>query len=231
MDDLDQLQLRFDTVSTITDNPSANTPLLSKNDELLELDESFSFDSFQVVRREFFAHINEPSIIFNNYKFYVNKACLNKFPNAQFVQVLIDRQSKILALRPCQEQSRDSFMWCRIAKGKREPKPTTCKLFCAKVATMMNWNPMYRYKVLGKLIHANGEYLIAFDLTSTEMYKRTEKEGEKPQTSKKPLFPEDWKDQFGMTFYEHQQSLKINTFDGYAVYAITDKTKVSTTIR
>jgi len=28
-----------------------------------------------------------------------------------------------------------------------------------------------------------------------------------------------------MPFYEHQQSLKINTFDGFAVYAIKDKTK------
>lgn len=225
MDELEQLQLQFDAVVPIQDSSDANIPLLGKNDELLELDENFSFDNFQVVRREFFAHINEPSIIFNNYKFYVNKACLNKFPNAQYVQVLIDRQSQILALRPCQEHSRDSFMWCRISKGKREPKPTTCKLFCAKVATMMNWNPMFRYKVLGKLIHANGEYLIAFDLTATEVYKRIEKEGEKPQTAKKPLFPEDWKDQFGMTFYEHQQSLKINTFDKYAVYAITDKSK------
>lgn len=84
---------------------------------------------------------------------------------------------------------------------------------------------MYRYKILGKLIHANGEYLIAFDLTATEVYKKTITDDEKLVTSKTPMFPADWKDQFGMSFYEHQQSLKISTFDGYAVYAIKNKAK------
>ena len=39
-----------------------------------------------------------------------------------------------------------------------------------------------------------------------------------------PVFPEGWKDQFGLPFYEHKQSMQINTFDGYAVYAIKDGT-------
>jgi hypothetical protein len=61
-------------------------PVLGKNDELLEMGASFDFDGFQVVRREFFAHLNEPSISFNNYKFYVNTACLTKFPDTEYVQ-------------------------------------------------------------------------------------------------------------------------------------------------
>ena len=40
----------------------------------------FNYDGYQVVRREFFAHINEPSVTFNNYKFYVNTACLKPLP-------------------------------------------------------------------------------------------------------------------------------------------------------
>ena len=88
----------------------------------------------------------------------------------------------------------------------------------------MKWNHHYRYKLLGKLIHANGEYLLAFDLTSTEVYQKTFPEGEKPKTSRTPVFPEGWKDQFGLPFYEHKQSMQINTFEGYAVYAIKDGT-------
>ena len=38
----------------------------------------FSYDGFQVVRREFFAHIFEPSITFNNCKVGFNTACINK---------------------------------------------------------------------------------------------------------------------------------------------------------
>ena len=71
-------------------------PILSKDDEVLVLEEGFDFEGFQVVRREFFAHLSEPSVTFNNCKFYVNSACLAKFPRVDFVQVLVNRESKIL---------------------------------------------------------------------------------------------------------------------------------------
>ena len=87
----------------------------------------------------------------------------------------------------------------------------------------MGWNLDYRYKLLGKVIHANGEYLIAFDLTATEIYQRITKDGGKPKTSRIPVFPDNWKAQFGLPFKEHQKSLQINIFDGYAVYGIKEK--------
>ena len=79
----------------------------------------------------------------------------------------------------------------------------------------MEWNPDYRYKLLGRLIHANGQYMIAFDLNATETYQRTFSEGVKPKTSKTPVFPAGWQDQFGLSYKEHQQSMQINIFDGY----------------
>ncbi|MDD4532670.1 MAG: hypothetical protein PHW22_04490 [Bacilli bacterium] len=197
-------------------------PVLGKNDELLEMGASFDFDGFQVVRREFFAHLNEPSISFNNYKFYVNTACLTKFPETDYVQVLVNRNTKILALRPCGEGERDSFLWCNNSKGKRKPKQTTCRLFFAKIVSLMNWNPDHRYKLTGKLVQANGEYLIAFDLTATEVYQRTFVEGAKPKTSRTPVFPSEWQEQFGLPFKEHRQSMQINIFEGYAIYAIKE---------
>ncbi|MGN0181632.1 MAG: hypothetical protein ACI4DP_04360, partial [Candidatus Ornithomonoglobus sp.] len=111
------------------------------------------------------------------------------------------------------------------SKGKRKPKQITCRLFFAKIAAMMEWNPNYRYKILGKLIHSNDEYLLAFDLTSTEVYQRITPEGGKPKTSRTPIFPAEWQDQFGLPFNEHKQSMQINIVDGYAVYSIKDTTK------
>ncbi len=212
-------------VQTTAIGDEENTaPRLAENDELLEMNEDFDFDDFQVVRREFFAHLHEPSVTFNACKFSVNTACLSRFPNYEYAQVLINKSKKILALRPCNESSRDAFMWSKIdARGKRRPKPITCRLFFAKVITLMNWNPNYRYKLLGKLIHSNGQYLIAFDLTSTEVYQKTFKEGEKPKASRTPVFPLEWQDQFGLPFNEHKQSMKINIFDGYAIYSIHEK--------
>lgn len=209
--------------------PSATTteaPVLAEGDEILEL-ENFDFEDFQVVRREFFAHLREPSVTFNECKFQVNMACLTKFPNCDFAQVLVSQEQKILALRPCAEGTKDAYMWCGVSKGKRKPKAITCKMFFAKIVSLMNWNPKYRYKLLGRLIHSNGEYLIAFDLNAPEVYQRTFVEGEKPKTSRTPVFPSEWQTQFGLPYNVHKQSMQINIFDGYAVYAIKDTTSVS----
>ena len=203
-----------------------DAPQLAEGDEILEL-ENFDFEDFQVVRREFFAHLREPSVTFNDCKFQVNMACLTKFPNCDFAQVLVSQEEKILALRPCAEGTKDAYMWCGVSKGKRKPKAITCKLFFAKIVSLMNWNPKYRYKLLGRLIHANGEYLIAFDLNAPEVYQRTFVEGEKPKTSRTPVFPSEWQTQFGLSYNVHKQSMQINIFDGYAVYAIKDTTAVS----
>ena len=59
-----------------------------------------------------------------------------------------------------------------------------------------------------------------FDLTSTEIYQKTIVEGQKPKTTRTPVFPAEWKDQFGLSYNEHQQSMQVNIFDGYAIYSI-----------
>jgi len=204
---------------------TAIDPILAAEieDDILEMNEDFVLDEFQVVRREFFAHLHEPAICFNNRKFYVNSACLQKFSNVDHVQVLVNQESKILALLPCPEDTRDSFMWCNVTNGKRKPKQMTCTLFFAKVFSMMDWNPIHRYKILGKVIRSNGPTLLAFDLTATEVYQRSVIEGEKMKTTRTPVFPAEWKNQFGLPLHEHRKAMQVNIFDGYAVYAIKNK--------
>ena len=139
----------------IEDTVTPMTIDVSAPGDVIELRDDFDFDGYQVVRREFFAHTFEPSITFNNYKVYVNAACLNKFPHADCVQLLINRESRILALRPCTEFERDAFAWCNTSGGKRKPRQATGKFFFAKLFELMDWNIDYRYKLLGKVIHAN----------------------------------------------------------------------------
>ena len=75
-------------------------------------DEPFSYDGYQVVRGEFFAHIYEPSITFNNCKVNVNTACLNRLPAVSYVQFLVNPEDKKMVVRPCSEDEKDSFRWC-----------------------------------------------------------------------------------------------------------------------
>lgn len=182
-------------------------------------DTTFSYAGFQVVRGEFFSHIYEPSITFNDYKVYVNATCIKKLPQCDFIQILVNPDDYKLAVRPCSEEEKDSFRWCS-ATAKRNPKQITCRMFFAKVMSLMNWNPSYRYKLLGKLIRSNNELLFLFDLKTPEIYQRTIKDDGKVKPSRSPIFPEEWKNQFGLPVEEHRNALRVNIFDGYAVFGL-----------
>lgn len=196
----------------------------------IAVDDNFSYEGYQVVRGEFFAHIFEPSFTFNNYKCAVNTACIKKIPNFDYVQILVNPDDKKLAVRPCREDEKDSFRWCS-ATAKRSPKQITCRMFFAKVITLMGWNPNYRYKILGKLIRSGNELLFVFDLNTPQIYQRSVSEDTgKATTSRTPLFPEEWKNQFGVPVEEHRAAMQINTFNGYTVFGLQKDPKAPKTI-
>lgn len=186
-------------------------------------DNEFSYNGYQVVRREFFAHVYEPSITFNNCKVSFNTACLNRLPDVDYVQMLVNPGEKKLAVRPSSEDEKDSFLWCTNRHSKRKPRQISCRMFFAKVIQLMDWNPDYRYKMLGKLIQSGSEHLFIFDLTAAETYQRILNAGEKPKTSRTPVFPAEWKNQFGLPVEEHRKLLQVNIFEGYTVFGIKDE--------
>lgn len=89
----------------------------------------------------------------------------------------------------------------------------------------MGWNPDYRYKILGKLIRSGSEILFIFDLTSPEIFPRIVKSNGTANTTKTPSYPAEWKNQFGLPIEEHQKSMQVNIFEGYAVFNIQEKKK------
>ncbi|MPM03037.1 hypothetical protein SDC9_49296 [bioreactor metagenome] len=193
------------------------------HDIALSREESFSYEGYQVVRREFFSHIHEPSFTFNRFKISLNTACLKQLPDVDYVQILVNSEEKKLAVRPRGEDEKDTVLWCTAKGEKCGPRQITCRVFFSKVIQLMDWNPDYRYKMLGKLIQSGDEQLLVFDLTETEVYQRVLSDNDKPRMSRAPIYPTEWQNQFGLPVEEHRKLLQINIFDGYTVFGIKDK--------
>lgn len=187
--------------------------------------EQFNYDGFQVVRGEFFSHVYEPTFTLNKSKVSVNKACIRKLPKIEYVQILVNAKERKLAVRPCLEEEKDSVKWC--SGIKRNPKQITCKIFYAKVIELMGWNPNNRYKLLGKLMKSNNEYLFIFDLNNPEIYLPKMKSDGRFIISRTPSYPANWQNQFGVTVEEHRKNLQVSIFDGIAVFGLqnTDQSK------
>jgi len=190
----------------------------------ITVDEDFTFEGYQVVRGEFFAHTYEPSLTFCNNKLYVNTACIKKLPGLNYIQFLVNPTEKKVVVRPCNEDLKDSFRWCS-ATAKRTPRQISCPIIYGKILSLMEWNPKYRYKLLGKLIKSNNELLFVFDLNSPEIFVRRMTDGNKEVMSRKATYPEEWKNQFGVPVEEHQNSLQINIFDGYTIFGVKEQVK------
>ena len=220
---MEQTKFMNETADQLSLLPQPND-ILSLGDDI-EVDDNFSFEGFQIVRGEFFAHSKEPAITFNSEQIYVNTACISKLPETDFVQVLVDKNKKQLAILPCKEDDRDSFIWRSINQktGKRQPKHITCHRFFSKVCEMMDWNTQYRYKMIGKLVKARGISLFVFDLNSYEVYLRTTDTDGKRIPSRKGILPESWNSEFGLSVEDHLKAQQINIHEDFSVMNVKSR--------
>ena len=92
------------------------TPSSLKDLEVTE-NVDFSYDGYQVVRGEYFVHLFEPSVTFNKCKVYLNTACIKKFPEIDYVQILVNSEEKKLAVRPCSEE--EKILLCGVQKKEK----------------------------------------------------------------------------------------------------------------
>lgn len=112
-----------------------------------------------------------PTFTLQDYKISVNTACIKNLPKFDYVQILINPNEKKLALRPCKEDTQNVLRWCS-ATVKRSPRKITCRIFCAKIMLLMNWNPINRYRIFGDLIGSEKEPFFIFDLNTPEVYRQ-----------------------------------------------------------
>ena len=187
-------------------------------------EEEIDLGEYEIVRPEFFAHLKEPALTVNVDKIGVNTACVRLLPEVDYVQILVNRKEKKLLLKPCDEIEITGYRWGKTRDGKRYPTQRTGELFVLTICELMDWNPDYRYKVLGKMVRANGQAVIAFDLTSSECFPKTANRDGKKVSSRQSLFAEQWSGRFGPTYSESRRSLEVKTFDNYTVITVNGKT-------
>ncbi len=188
--------------------------MIDETKEFIE-DDSFSYDDYEIVRGEFLSRTGMPAICFDGVKVSVNTACLRKMPEVRYVQFLINSAERKLVLRPCGEDDRDSFLWCKDKNGKLTPRKIVCRLFSAKLAELMGWSPDRRYRIMGAVLKTNSERLMFFDLNNAEAVDNAVKEA-----SRKSCFPEDWRDYFGLTVEQQKKSIAVNIFDDFTVIGL-----------
>ena len=151
----------------------------------LELAQDFSYDGYQVVRRELFAHLREPAVVIRRDSVTFNTACIAGLEDAVYIQILVNQDNKRMVVRKCEENDKDALRWCVEKPDKRKSRKMTNKLFSAMIYDMMGWDLDCRYKMQGYKITHEDETMYIFDLLEPEIYMDTKRKRKKADSVQK----------------------------------------------
>ena len=195
-----------------------------------ELESTFSYDGYQVVRKELFAHLRDPAIVIRKDSITFNTACISGLEDVVYVHVMFNSDLKRIVIRGCNENDRDALRWCVVKPDKRKSRKMTCKLFAELIYKEMGWDSECRYKMLGYRISFDGDSLYVFDLLVPEIFHESQKNKEGDRAPKaqemklietrKGFYRDDIAGTFGVPVEEHLKESEIRQMDGYVSMGI-----------
>ena len=195
-----------------------------------ELESTFSYDGYQVVRKELFAHLRDPAIVIRKDSITFNTACISGLEDVVYVHVMFNSDLKRIVVRGCDENDKDALRWCIAKPDKRKSRKMSCKPFSELVYNEMGWDSDCRYKILGYRINFEGETLYVFDLLVPEIFHESQKrkkeesapqsEETKPVNTRKGFYPDDIAGTFGVPVEEHLKESEVKQIDGYVSMSI-----------
>ena len=205
-----------------------------------EIQDNFSYDGYQVARGELFAHLRKPAITIRKDSITFNTACINGLEDAVYIQIMVNRDQKRIAIRKCSENDKDAVRWCISKPDKRRSRKITSRPFSERIYALMGWDKGCRYKIIGHQIEYQGDILYVFVLEDSEITKERkrktreevmseaenqgvspeqlmQREAEEAKMAKKPFYPDDWSNSFGVPVDVHR-NVSLDNTDGFGSY-------------
>jgi hypothetical protein len=179
-------------------------------------DYSEAEDSVERVHGEFISDHFKPKITLAYKTMRFNMACVNLFPDCQYVAINIDWQKRRrLYVVPAMYYDNTSFKFANFNSkiGKNVPRPINTKYFCQFLFEFMKWDPNAKYRIL-TIFHVFGDKkVLLFNLDdSLQVFSETieTEDGKKKRRTTPPIFPLDWKGRFGHTIGEYAEKRRLD---------------------
>lgn len=187
-----------------------------KIDNPVETGSKFDLSGYEIVRAQFFSTRLNPAMTISQGKITFNTACMKKFKDVEYVEILLNSVENCIAVRPCEKDNVNAVKWGRIKDGKWLVLPKSCRGFSEPLYELMDWKNECKYRFRGQYFQEDNEQILLFDLEEPEIFKRElqdilsaestsdtvenetiEIEERQANTVTKTLYPEKWKRHFG----------------------------------
>ncbi|MBR2403487.1 MAG: recombinase family protein [Lachnospiraceae bacterium] len=181
----------------------------------------FDLRGFEIARGEFFDNPRQPHANIQHRFIQFNTACVRKFGNQNYIELLINPITRQLAIRPTTKENRKAIMFAKPDNGVMKPRQITTAAFSETMFNLLGWNTDYKYRILGSLYEQDGEIAYIFDTVDSEAYFKPhilpkancdENEADTvqplmPSGKRIRAIPESWTSSFGKQFYVHEKSV------------------------
>ena len=116
-------------------------------------------DDFEVTRGEVYSHTREPGFSLNDGKVQVNTACIRKMADVDYIQILINRDEKMLLLRACTIDDHEAVV---VTDEHTLQMEISGKSFLKKLCQLLSWDDNTPRMCYGEYIPAHRA--LRFDL-------------------------------------------------------------------
>ena len=163
---------------------------------------------YQLVRSEFFPSNERPAMTINNGKLRFNTACLKKFEDVEYVELLLNTVTSSIAIRPCEKDNPNAIHWGRLREERWVVSTLGCKGLSRTLFDLMSWEDEGKYTFSGQFKVQGDHKLLIFELGEPIITKTVEqivvpKEAEEEQQEEIVIreqvrvYPAAWGSSFG----------------------------------
>ena len=176
---------------------------------------AFSYDGYQVVRREYNSYRYEPTLTIKDKSIVFNNSCIRKMDDVVYIHMMVNPDQEKLVVKPCTAGEKDSIRWCVARGDTRKSREISCERFTGKLFRLMGWENLYRYKLQGTQITYQGEQIYVFDLMNVEPVTPQTIGADGKRRRGQVVEPEEWQTSFGLGVEEHAASTQVDLSQGF----------------
>lgn len=184
---------------------ASESVMREKQSNTVEVRKRLDLTGYEVVRAQYFATLQNPAMTISNGRLRFNAACLKKFDDVEYVELLLNSVDRCIAIRPCEKSNPNAIRWGRLKEGRWCASTLGCRGLAKALFDIMEWDEDLKYRFRGQLVEQGGDKLMLFELDEPEMIKVEEivlppkEEESEGETVKKTIyiFPPEWAGTFG----------------------------------
>lgn len=119
---------------------------------------------YQLVRADYFPSQERPAMTITNGKLRFNTACLKKFEDVEYVELLLNTVKSCIAIRPCNKDNPNAIHWGRVRDERWVVSSLGCKGLSRTLFDLMSWEDEGQYRFNGQYRENGENRLLVFSL-------------------------------------------------------------------